>query len=334
MLDIISIGDTTTDMFLTIDEATVHCDLHEQNCQLCFSYADKVPVKSIKKISAVGNAANNAVGSSRLGLKAALYAIVGNDEEGKACIATFKKEKVKTTYIQVDKKLGTNYSTVLNFKGERTILVYHEHRTYKLPKLEKAKWVYFTSANAGSEKIHAELVKYLKKNGTKLAFNPGTFQLKMGKATLAPLLKMTDILFLNKEEAERLLEKPGTFSELAAELHGLGVKTVVITDGPKGSYCLHEGKEYVLPIYPAPVIERTGAGDSYGTAFVAAIVSGQSVPEAMRWGTMNSASVIGYIGAQQGLLTNKEMKARLKKAKEFQPNEVRAVETLAAAFAA
>ncbi len=334
MLDIISIGDTTTDMFLTIDEATVQCDLHEQNCQLCFSYADKVPVKSIKKITAVGNAANNAVGCSRLGLKAALYTIVGNDDEGKACFTAFKREKVKTTYIQVDKKLGTNYSTVLNFKGERTILVYHQHRTYKLPTLEKAKWVYFTSANVGSEKIHASLVTYIKKSGAKLAFNPGTFQLKMGKDTLAGVLKVTEVLFLNKEEAERLLEKPGTFSELANGLHDLGVKTVVITDGPNGSYCLHEGKEYVLPIYPAPVIERTGAGDSYGTAFVAALASGQSVPEAMRWGTMNSASVIGYIGAQEGLLTGKEMKIRLKKAKNFVPNEVKHVETLAASFAA
>lgn len=334
MLDIISIGDTTTDMFLTIDEATVQCDLHEQNCQLCFSYADKVPVKSIKKITAVGNAANNAVGSSRLGLKAALYTIVGNDDEGKACFTAFKKEKVKTKYIQVDKKLGTNYSTVLNFKGERTILVYHQHRTYKLPKLEKAKWVYFTSANAGSEKMHASFVSYIKKTGAKLAFNPGTFQLKMGKETLSSVLKVTDVLFLNKEEAELLLERSGTFSELGRGLHELGVKTVVITDGPKGSYCLHEGKEYVLPIYPATVVERTGAGDSFGTAFVAALASGRSVPEAMRWGTMNSASVIGYIGAQEGLLTSSQMKTRLKKASTFQPQEVSGVQTLAAALGA
>lgn len=322
MFDIISIGDTTVDMFLHLNEANVACDINKEHCRLCFSYADKVPVESIVKIPGVGNAANNAVGSARLGLKAALYTIVGGDEDGRACKDVLKKEKVSSLYVKTDKKSRTNYSTVLNFQGERTILVYHEERKYRLPPLAKAGLVYFTSMGHGSEKIHSALLSYVRKNDVKLAFNPGTFQMKLGLAGLLPVFKQCEVLFLNKEEAERILGHDDDVKSLLAELHAKGPRLVVITDGTNGSYAYDGKTAYFCPIFDAPVVERTGAGDSYATAFVAALVSGQTISEAMRWGTFNSASVIQYVGAQAGLLTKREIIKLANKHNDFQPKQI------------
>jgi ribokinase len=94
---------------------------------------------------------------------------------------------------------------------------------------------------------------------------------------------------------------------LARELSKLGPKIVVVTDGPAGAYCFDGDKDYFAPIIEAPVIERTGAGDAFGSGFMAAIIYGKSVEDALLWGSKNSASVLGHVGPQKGLLTTKEI---------------------------
>lgn len=173
MLDIISVGDATLDVFLQMneDDASVQCDLRKEDCQLCLTYADKIPVDSIVKIPGAGNGSNNAVGSSRLGMNASMLSIVGDDDVGRNIIARWKKEGVDTKYVSLDKKRGTNYSTVLNYRGERTILVFHEKRDYTFPKtLPKAEWLYYTSLGKGSEKMHPALLTYIKKNEGEVVF--------------------------------------------------------------------------------------------------------------------------------------------------------------------
>src|SRR3989344_4504485 len=132
--DIIAIGDTTLDVFTELDPANaqIKCNDNGEDCQICLSWADKIPVKKITNVPAVGNAANVAIGASRLGLSSALYTILGDDSIGKESFEVLKAEGVAKDYIVFDKKRGSNYSTVINVNGERTILVYHEERDYEL----------------------------------------------------------------------------------------------------------------------------------------------------------------------------------------------------------
>lgn len=317
--DMISVGDATLDVFVGLVEASVLCNLQKDVCQLCLSYADKIPVESVQRVIG-GNAANNAVGSSRLGLKAAFYSIVGNDETGKQIMDTVKREKVSCEYVHVDKKQESNYSVVLNYKAERTILVYHIDRKYKLPKLKPTKWIYLTSMGKNHMSLHLELAAHVRKTGTKLGFNPGTHQLKQGLEKLRPVLKVTTVLFVNKEEAKRLVGEIADMKELLMAVRHVGPQIVVITDGEKGSYAYDGQSFWKCGITDTPVFERTGAGDSFATAFLAALDLGKSIPDAMRWGTMNSASVITKVGPQAGLLTAKQMAAWLKKHSKIKPH--------------
>lgn len=315
MYDIISFGDATVDVFLEISDATAVCSIDTRACTLNLSYADKVAVDAVIRIPAAGNASNNAVGSKRLGMKTAISTILGDDDSGHEIMQYWKKEKVAADYVVFDKKRGTNYSTVLKFGSERTILVYHEPRTYKFPaKLAPAKWVYYTSLGKGSEVMHEPLLKYIKKSGTKFVFQPGTFQMKLGRKAIAPLIAASEITIINKEEAQRILENPShDIKVLLSEFRKLGAQIVIITDGPTGSYA-YDGKEMLsLGIFDMPVIERTGCGDAFSTGLIAGLFHGKSLGEAMRWGTANSASVIGYIGPQKGLLTRVGMNTFLKR---------------------
>lgn len=317
--DIISVGDATLDVFVSLQEASVLCNIQKDVCQLCLSYADKIPVEKVERVIG-GNAANNAVGSARLGLRAAFYSIVGNDTTGKQIMDTVKRENVSCEYVHVDRKQESNYSVVLNYKAERTILVYHIDRKYKLPKFKASKWIYLTSMGKNHLDLHKELAAYVKRTGVKLGFNPGTHQLKQGLEKLRPMLEVTAVLFVNKEEAKRMVGEIADMKELLMAVRHVGPQIVVITDGDKGSYAYDGQQFWKCGITDTPVIERTGAGDSFATAFLAALNHGKTVPEAMRWGTMNSASVITKVGPQAGLLTKSRMAAWLRKYPKIKPH--------------
>ncbi len=318
----LAVGDASENIFLELEEAAVHCSEGTNKCTICMSWADKIPVRAVHRLIG-GNAANLAVGSARLGMKTAYYLELGDDDAGNKIYNILRKEGVSTGYVFKKRHVETNFSAVLNYHAERTILVYHVRRNYKLPGMDDSDFVYYTSMGEGFEAIHPALLKYLKKSGAKLGFNPGTFQMRAGVKAFKEILKRTDVILLNKEEARLFTNSDSNdFKVLLGNLLKLGAKTAVVTDGPNGSYA-SDGKEfYYQNIYDTPVLERTGCGDSYSTGFLAALAYGSDFREAMRWGTMNAAFVIQKVGAQPGLLRLGQMKKLLDANPEFQPKKM------------
>ena len=318
MLDIISIGDVTTDVFLQVDDLKLKCDNHnKKNCLLCMKYADKIITKRVDKLIG-GNAGNVAIGSRRLGLKSALYAQVGNDDQGEVLLKSFKKDNVSTKYFTLAKGELTNYSVIINYGAERTILVHHEKRNYKLKNFEKSKWVYVTSMADGSEKFFPLILKNKKKYNFKFGFNPGPHQLKWELKALLKMLSQSFITSLNVEETQLLLKtKNRNLRYLLKKLYNTGTKIALITDGPAGSYA-YDGKEfYYCPIFDVPILERTGCGDSYTIGFIVALYYKKDIMEAMKWGTVNAASVIQHIGPQEGLIKLNMLKKIIKANPKF-----------------
>lgn len=317
--DIISIGDVTIDHFIIFHDAVVNCQIKPEICQLCINYADKLPVD--RYITTVaGNAANNAVGSSRLGMKTAIYAVVGNDEPGRRIKDKLLNEGVDVRFLNIKDGDETNNSFVLSYQGERTIMVYHVKHAYNVPDFPEASWIYLTSTGHGYETLFEKVVAYVKKSGAKLAYNPGTFQLRGDEALMAEVLKNSEIVFVNVEEAQSILgTKDRNIKSLLAKMRELGPGIAVITDGVKGSYT-YDGEHYLqIGQFTPKTVESTGAGDGYATGFVAAVSYGESVSEAMRWGGINGNSVVQKIGPQAGLLTKSSMDQRLKANPDYLP---------------
>ncbi len=320
--DIVSIGDTTIDSFIELEEASVHCNVDHSDCQLCMSYANKIPYKNLTVLPA-GNSTNNAVGSARLGMKNAFISSVGNDEEGKAIIRELKAEGIDTSMIKVNNGVRTNAHFVLVYQGERTILIKHNKFQYHLPNYLNTKWIYFSSMAQGTEHFHTQFGKFLKSNPKiRVSFNPGTFQMRMGTKKLKDIYDRTEILFLNREEAQLVTKIDSRdIKKLAGGMHKLGAKIAVITDGREGSY-VSDGKQiWFMDHYNGPRIEATGAGDAFGTAFTAAIHFGKSVQEAIQWGTINGGNVVLHVGPHAGLQTRSQIDAYIKKHKNFKPKK-------------
>ena len=325
MFDLISIGDSVIDTFIPIEDATAK--VIDGEPMLCLRFGDKIPVGSAISLVA-GNAANNAVGSSRLKLKTAIYTNIGNDLDGKKIKEKFKEERVNTRYVVENSNLPSNHHIVLDFKGERTILIYHQPWEFNLPDLDQAKWIYFTSLAPSFVKSNliSQLISYLERTGTRLLYNPGTFQIKFGIKKSPRLLSLTQALIMNKEEAKLVLgHKEGDNIPLKKLLKGLtelGPKMAVITDGKKGSFGFDGRKYYQLNIFPAQFVEATGAGDGFATGVLAALFHGKDLPEAMRWGAANGAAVVEEIGSQKGLLTYDKMQGKLRENSKIIAKEI------------
>jgi sugar/nucleoside kinase (ribokinase family) len=316
-MDFIAIGDTAADEFIKLKEA--HISSGEHGAMISMPWGDKIPFESAVLIPGVGNAANAAVAAARLGLTTGFVSHVGNDQYGKATFALFKRENVDTTYISVHDRIPTNHHYVLWYGAERTILIRHEKYPYALPKnFAPPKWIYLSSTGEGTEAFHHELAEWLKAHPeTKFAFQPGTFQIKMGKESLQSLYAVTEVVACNKEEAEKILEAGETdIKTLLTGMRALGPRVALITDGPQG-VSVYDGDEMLhIPMYPdpKPPIDRTGAGDATTSTFVIALALGKTIREALTWGPVNSMSVVQEVGAQKGLLTRAELEKHLTEA--------------------
>lgn len=307
-LDFVAIGDTTVDEFIRLKDAHVNCDINHEACTISMKWGDKIPYDFSVLVPGVGNAANAAVAAKRLGLSSGFVSNVGNDRYGDDILAMFTREGVDTKYIAVNDGIPTNHHYVLWYEAERTILIRHEVYPYSIPKeFEAPSWLYLSSTGENAEAFHIELAEWLRAHPeTKLAFQPGTFQIKMGKEKLKGLYAATEIFACNKEEAQTIL---GTHeSDMKALLEMMrvqGPKTVLITDGVNGAYAFDGTVMLKVPMYPdpKPAYDRTGAGDAMTSTFVVVIAQGKSLGEALLWGPVNSMSVVQQMGAQKGLLT-------------------------------
>ncbi len=327
-IDFLAIGDIATDAFIKIKEASVHCAVDTNRCEICMSFGDKVPFEFVKVIKAVGNSANASVCASRLGLRASFITNIGDDQNGHDCIVELKKQKINTSYVRKHSDMATNYHFVLWYDVDRTILVKHEEYDYQLPRISPTpSWIYLSSLAQNSLKYHKDIEEYLKNNPkVKLAFQPGTFQMKLGIKQLEGIYDRTEVFIVNVEEAQRILATESrNIKTLLAEIHAHGPKIVLITDGPKGAYMLDGDHFYFMPIYPDPKspLERTGCGDSFAATFVSALQMGKAPLEALVWAPINPMSVIQYVGAQEGLLSLEQIQWFLHRAPEdYKPREI------------
>jgi len=329
-IDVLSVGDIVTDAFVKLlDDQALNYE-NKDGKWLVMPFGQKIPFDHAEVIEAVGNASNAAVSFARLGLSSSLVANVGGDQHGRDMIAALHNNGVDSRFVRINPDKRSNYHYVLWYKEERTILIKHEEYDYHWPSLkpdEIPRWIYFSSISKNALGMHDDLAIWLEQNPTvKLAFQPGTFQIDAGAQRLARLYKRAELVLLNREEAAEVSDgNHEDLPDLFNRLHAMGPKMVVITDGPDGAYASDGQNRFKMPSYPdpAPPFERTGAGDAFSSAFVAALAKGSNIEGALQWAPINSMSVVQHTGAREGLLTEEQIGELLRKAPEsYKPSRM------------
>lgn len=315
--NVLVIGDIFTDAFIQLaDESAKVIKEADGREWLALPFGQKPPYDHVDIVRSVGPSPNAAVSMARLGLKPELMAWVGDDAVGKEAIEHLATEHVGTSHMVTEAGKKTSYWYVLRYGADRTMLVKSEKYNYEWQDPAVVPdWIYLAYIGEDSWPLHEKLADYLTRNpGVKFALQPGTFHWEWGVEKMAALYKNAYITIMNREEAADATGKPlDSIHELAAGLHALGPKIVVITDGPKGSYASYDGKVVTIPNYPDPAkpLDRTGAGDAFASTIVSALAQGKTMDEALTWAPINSMSVVQKLGAQAGLLTPSEVQTFL-----------------------
>lgn len=327
MFNLITIGDAVVDNHIILDEAEVECSVDKKTCRLCLDYAAKVPVsESFQNIG--GNAVNVAIGASKLGLSTAVLTDLGKDANGKTVISELKKYGVDTKLTKLNPKNETRFAIVLNYKGERTILSSHKKKIYSWPEnVPATDWIYYTSLSDGFETLQKNLFAHLKKHPTvRLAYNPGSFQLKNSLSSVLETIKKTDVLIVNLQEAEVVLntalQKEKSIAAIIHKLLALGAKEVVITDAEKGAYAGDVNGVWSIASFPVKVVAKTGAGDAFSAGYLAARQYDHDIKTALTWGIANSCSVISSFGSHAKLLEKTNIGNYIKKYSEVKPKKL------------
>lgn len=328
MFDVITIGGATRDITFVTDQGRVietPDNLTEQKL-LGFEYGAKIRSDEVR-MNFGGGACNAAATFSRMGLSTAVCTGIGGDENGKSILNNLRVEGVDTRLVQVNEKQNSGFSfVVVNSQGggERVIFVHKGASSdleIKGEEITETGWVYLSALSGGWEDDLANIVEAVEGSAAHLAWNPGQLEIAAGKAKLTRALYSADLFIINKDEAIELVKSDPETKLGAAELNdparllavikSWGPKVVVITDGKSG-VILSTG-ELILkaPALLEAQVDTTGAGDAFGSGFLAGYILSGDIETALRFGVLNSSGTVTRYGAQNGILTRQETEARL-----------------------
>lgn len=326
MFDVITIGTSSRDAFIKSPAfKTISSPDFISGEGLCLSAGAKIELDSIM-FSTGGGATNAAVTFARQNYHTAAVCKIGADVSGREIIANLQAENVETGFIIQDSALKTAYSIlILSASGERTVLVFRgasEHfEANDFSSIDlSARWFYLTGFL--SQTVLEYILDQAKKINARVAFNPSAGQIKLGLKSLGDILKKIDVLIMNREEGSSLTDidykRPEDILRCLDEyVDGI----VVMTNGIKGVMVSDNKTIYKAGIYPEKKIaDRTGAGDAFGSGFVAGLISQQSaisnqqsaskesaIEYAIRLGSANATSVVESIGAKTGILSREDL---------------------------
>lgn len=305
MARIVSIGSALQDTFLIDRDDFAGVDIAGQSIFAQLAIGTKVDIDKAQ-FTVGGGGTNAAVSFARYGHETIFMGNVGRDAAGEAVLACLDEENIDSSYVNVLRgQTGCSVVLVDSRSGERTTLTYRgvsgKFNNLDPTDLEliAPDWIYVTSLRGDMETLLAFFEK-AHALGVKIMFNPGELELAQ-RAKLIGLLEDVDVLLLNKREAAKLV--PGVLlTELLSHLAGY-CQTVIITDGQMGSIATDHHEIYRLGVYEqVKMRDATGAGDAFGSGFLAKLADGAKFADALRFAAANAAGVVQKYGAKAGIL--------------------------------
>lgn len=307
MYDIITIGSSVIDTF--IESKQFKLIGSNKGALLCQVFGDKVEIDNYT-ITTGGGGSNTAVGFARMGYKTGVVSELGTDLFSKVIKEDLQKEFVSCQFLVNEKKEKTGGSVILLSKGGgRTVLVHRGAASQldpqDLPKnhLENAKFVHLSSIGGNQATLEAIFETLTPKKNSqqyKMSWNPGKGELELLKSGKIEAKHIPcEIFIVNKEEWQMIVDKQAEILQYFFQ--------IIVTDGKNGGEVLVNGKKVLnfksSDLTANKVIDETGAGDAFCVGYVTGFLCGLDYEKCTALGVKNAGSVVQYIGAKAGLLT-------------------------------
>jgi len=300
--DVISFGSAIVDIFLKSADFKLVEGVNG-GIAICELYGAKIEIEE-RVVCSGGGGTNTAVSFSRLGLKSAVVARLGQDPFGQLVVNELEREGVATSLL-VRREEETDISVVLiGPDGGRTILVYRGPTRLEAEDVDwsrlSGRWFYLASLE-GNLDLVGKLIDFAQQKKIQVAWNPGEKELKQ-KEKVIQLANRVDLFNLNREEMEELTGESLKAKDFWPKVEALGSRLIIVTDGRRGAYLWSQNGLMFRPAPTSVPVDETGAGDAFGSGFVAGLIKGMSLEDAFELAMRNGASVVQKIGAKAGLL--------------------------------
>lgn len=245
----------------------------------------------------IGGAESNvAIALARLGHKAGWFSKLGDDEFGRYIKSTVMGEEVDVSRVKKDPKRTTGILFKERFSTVNPNVYYYRKGSaashlmiedLDLDYIASAKILHVTGISLALSEEMREAVFYAvreaKKRGVLISFDPN-IRLKLwskeeARETILEMVKLTDLLFPGKEEAELLLGLTEP-EEIADSFLNLGVQTVALKLGKSGCYVKNKETEAFVHGYTVDhPVDTVGAGDGYAAGFLSGYLEHLSLTE-------------------------------------------------------
>lgn len=323
MSRIVTLGSATQDIYMIDHDDFESVEIGDVSIFGGLPIGTKADIDKVQ-YSVGGSGINPAVTFARYGHETIFMGNIAKDPAGEAVLAGLDIEGIDSSYVEtvpgqtgchvvlLDAKTGAH--TTLSYRGVSAR--YDNLRPRDLENIQPD-WLYTTSLHGDMDKL-LEFFEQAHALDAKVMFNPGPGELAQ-KAKLIGLLDDVDILLVDKSEAAEIV--PGVLlTELLAHLVNY-CPTVLITDGVMGAIASNRKEAYRLGVYEQKhVRDATGAGDAFGSGFLAEYAENNDFEQALKFAAANAARVTQYYGAQAGIMTGDE---------ELHPMPIQKVEDLA-----
>jgi 2-dehydro-3-deoxygluconokinase len=205
------------------------------------------------------------------------------------------------------------------WRGESAARLLADDATWLAKALSGVDVLYFSGitlailAEPARKTLFAELERR-RKQGARVAFDPNFRPAlwpdkTVARAAMETGYRVADIALPTFSD-EALLFGDRSVRETEKRLHDAGVGEFVIKLGDKPAVVFGDGVHgEVPPAKPRKIVDTTGAGDSFGGAYLAGRIVGLNPIDAARLGHLVAAEVIGVYGALAKIDREKVMRA-------------------------
>lgn len=262
-----------------------------------------------------GAAANVAVVASSLELKSSLVSAVGGDFLGSEYqkhlenhdiniedMIVVEEDKTPTAFVLTD----NNHDQIFYFYWGAATRFKESEIPYNAIKNVKA-----VHLATGDPSFNWKCGRFAKTEGKTISFDPGQDLHMYSTQNLMDVLKVTDILFGNHHEIQRIMEN---LKMNVDELRQFGPSIVVETRGKEGSIIYADETIKVDALAREPV-DPTGAGDSYRAGFLKSYLEGESLECCGKLASAVSSFVVEAEGCQTNVPNLKMVRERMNKEK-------------------
>lgn len=287
-LQAIGIGSPVADILINTDKLPGP-DQAVKLLEMSYQFGGKVPTA----MAALG----------RLGVRCGMIGVVGEDHEGRACIADFERNNVDTSCMIRDAAMPTRMSVVLSNReaGGRNFLRREEIvRGVRLEELDKeyitqARVLHLSTAGA-AERAAAQ---WMREAGGQVSFDADGY--KPEYEEMAPLIDA----FITSESyyLTRYKMRDMSLEQCCRDIATKGPRMVAVTLGARGCACLYDGIFETIPAFKVDVVDATGAGDTFHGAFIYGMLMDWDTVKSARFASAVSAIKCTAIGGRAGLPT-------------------------------